>query len=752
MPTLPSQPARPLIVNSLDARRQSTRRRRQMKYSRNPIVDSPQYQAYRARQSREGNAEDAKWPQQLEMAFLDALIEIPPMGRRKFSYKGKPHGRNELIKEYLWIAYLQTLAPGQRPDLSMGRTRKQVSSHIQVLKGFLREHPAFDRLFPSNKAPKNGFEDSFKNDPCLRALSEGRLPSKRYDYDNMDQVVAYAPMRPVLFWLLITSSSVPDEVNGKVVHEEDLLNEGMVAHRFTGLSTQRQRDSLENISNWRQRFPYLQQLVTAGELQCDIIHMDVSLNLLIAHPPEGAELCCQTVLSFSQPHEYEWRIITTLNRPPELYRDPHSDPPVEGEVCLGQATSLGDGETRVKIPFPAVGWANAVTCLTNLQAKYDEKRKNQALGLMSNSSARPAREYVEQITMYQEVQSSPGPRMPFIRRAIIVWTFHQAHEGEGNGTHWRYLDACPPRRICMSPSPHSSHHISASIAENFNSWTDTPLSMHQNLMDPFVQGLVTPPHTASLQSPFDEPNYGYGSHSFDIPGENLSFRSNNTMDSEATLVDHDTAANIDHFISDVNAGLGDYDHHTANWLPATESFDADPAWANYSVPSSTPALGWDGDGGQGHSWDDIPDIGDVHGKMGWGEDEGKQALHDWTNVVGSSPVKNGEKQELHEWSQETGGSPTKMASYDGGLEQKLTTWIEENGDGDEKVGYNEIGELQDGYEMVGNLENGYPEVDLHCGVGTGLGDGAHVEKAQMQEWDVVDDGFDYASLVERLKA
>ena len=64
------------------------------------------------------------------------------MGRRKFSYKGKAHGRNELIKEYLWIAYLQTLAPGQRPDPAMARTRKQVSSHIQVLKGFLRENPA----------------------------------------------------------------------------------------------------------------------------------------------------------------------------------------------------------------------------------------------------------------------------------------------------------------------------------------------------------------------------------------------------------------------------------------------------------------------------------------------------------------------------------------------------------------------------------------------------------------------------------
>ena len=70
MPTLPSQPARPPIINTLEVRRQSTRRRRHMRHSRNPIVDSPQYQAYRARQSREG-AEDAKWPQPLEMAFLD---------------------------------------------------------------------------------------------------------------------------------------------------------------------------------------------------------------------------------------------------------------------------------------------------------------------------------------------------------------------------------------------------------------------------------------------------------------------------------------------------------------------------------------------------------------------------------------------------------------------------------------------------------------------------------------------------------
>jgi transcriptional enhancer factor len=64
------------------------------------------------------------------------------MGRRKFSYRGKPHGRNELIKEYLWIAYTQSLPLGAHTDETMKRTRKQVSSHIQVLKGFLQGHPA----------------------------------------------------------------------------------------------------------------------------------------------------------------------------------------------------------------------------------------------------------------------------------------------------------------------------------------------------------------------------------------------------------------------------------------------------------------------------------------------------------------------------------------------------------------------------------------------------------------------------------
>lgn len=103
-----------------------------------------------------------------------ALLLIVHMGRRKYHMHGKQHGRNMLICEYIWIAWKQqTLPPGAPapPQYTMQevkpcqckppkkphrddeqcwvkvkhdwyRERKQVSSHIQVIKNFFRFHPA----------------------------------------------------------------------------------------------------------------------------------------------------------------------------------------------------------------------------------------------------------------------------------------------------------------------------------------------------------------------------------------------------------------------------------------------------------------------------------------------------------------------------------------------------------------------------------------------------------------------------------
>ncbi|KAG0098061.1 hypothetical protein BGZ93_001259 [Podila epicladia] len=89
------------------------------------------------------------WPQNVEEAFMEALAKIPKLGRRKIVVDGKPSGRNELVAAYIFSK------TGKK------RTRKQVSSHIQVLKNTRKDEQEIMDLLSDTTIDEGVSDNSF---------------------------------------------------------------------------------------------------------------------------------------------------------------------------------------------------------------------------------------------------------------------------------------------------------------------------------------------------------------------------------------------------------------------------------------------------------------------------------------------------------------------------------------------------------------------------------------------------------------
>lgn len=479
------------------------------------------------------------------------------MGRKKHLFKEKQRGRNELIAD--WIE----MATGQ------SRNRKQVSSHIQVLKPFVSTDPlimAYLTLspdtegvlrcrYPSNHANGRGLSrypvqappQSGRHVLPLSTFGGAGRPGKLRDIPDI--------FEPTEFEMFVQRKFLVAKGLSEDTYDIERL------HTYTKQISQpwEADDVFSDWTTFAQRHPHLAAMHAQRPIDCNIIAAQASLALHsgpwkdkdgLPVSGEGIELgisfhcrvgeVARPFEVICQNHFYERGKIVDNSTHSEEFK-------VEDD---------NDSSNGMQAKFGSTYWVRA------LSPRYKEARD---VG-PDNGAA-----FIGSITAIQDVFVRTGTGTE--RVMVIHWTFRQSTREQGR-TSWK--------RVILPTSTSAPQYTSPLKPIQ----TDTQFNFNDDPM-PNLTAPGAPPQP-TLQSPFEYESNESGSalSSATWPttisdATGAAFSGGEGMDVDLDNTFDFTGGNID-ISYDPNINIGDFDTSTFNFDATAEDFVGNPALQDYS--------------------------------------------------------------------------------------------------------------------------------------------------------------------------